>query len=179
MQCPSCGYENSEDAQYCSLCQYSFVKSRQQSDVPSRVSAAVEDRTGPPGPSVEQLSWFQRHLNLTWVLSYFVILLAYLALSSLFLFITGKPPMLFWDGATDYPFYISIMSWIFGVIWLFGVGGWVLLRKSRSLLWLAIFFLGPIGMIIFLFIKNKSDEIITVPQPAPAMPPTSAQPSPF
>ena len=36
MKCPSCGYENSDDAQYCSLCQKSFVKAEPEPDIYQR-----------------------------------------------------------------------------------------------------------------------------------------------
>ncbi|MBN1177546.1 MAG: zinc ribbon domain-containing protein [Dehalococcoidales bacterium] len=176
MQCPSCGYENQEDAQYCNLCQYSFYKSQQQSAPPDKLFADVENRLNPSGVSAEELSWFQRHLNLTWIIANITVVPAFIILANILLFITGQPPSLFYSGDVAYPFYITILSYLLGFVSTFIVGGWALVRKARSLWWLAVLFLGPIGIIIFLCVRNKSNEIMPDPQSVPDMPPTSAQP---
>jgi len=46
MICPSCGYENREDARYCNLCQTSFVKTKPEPrPLPRRIVAAANDKS--------------------------------------------------------------------------------------------------------------------------------------
>ena len=178
MQCPSCGYENQEDAQYCNLCQYSFYKS-EQSASPDGLTADIENRLAPAGAPAEKLNWLQRHLNLTWIIANIAVVPVFVILANILLFITGKPPTLFFSGDAAYPSYITILSYLMGFVATFVVGGWVLVRKNRSLWWLATLFLGPIGLIIFLCVRNKSNEPrLDDPQEmAAAVPPYPAQPS--
>jgi hypothetical protein len=178
MQCPSCGYDNQEDAEYCNLCQYSFLMPREQSPPIPGIPSVTEELSDLPDLPVEELNWLERHLNLTWILAYFACIAAFLVLAIPLLVITGRPLLFFTDGSIVLPLYITILSWFFGLFWFFGVGGWVLLRKNRSLAWLFLtLILGPIGWIIFLCLRNKSDELFTAPRSAPTMSPTRASPS--
>ena len=173
MQCPSCGYENQEDAQYCNLCQYSFYKDQQS------VTADMEERLNPSDIPAEKLNWFQRHLNLTWIIANIAVVPVFIIFANILLFITGNPPaLLITDDSANYPFYITILSYLLGFISTFIVGGWVLVRKNRSLWWLAVFFTG-IGFIIFLCLRNRSNEItLTDPREmADVMSPYPAEPS--
>ncbi len=177
MQCPSCGYENQEDAQYCNLCQYSFYKSQQQSVPPDKLSADIENQLNPADILAEKLNWFQRHLNLTWIIANIAVVPVFIILGNILLFITGNPPaLLITDDGVDYPFYITILPYLLGFVSTFIVGGWVLVRKARSLGWLLVLFTG-IGFIIFLCLRNKSNEITDMPEPASAMSPYPAEPS--
>jgi hypothetical protein len=97
------------------------------------------------------MNWFRRHLNWTWVLAS---LLGAPLLVLVVSFIIG------W--LDPYANYISdtALIWIEALISLavsFGVGGWVLSRKKRDLLWLFILFI-PFGWIIFLSLANRSQS---------------------
>ena len=50
--------------------------------------------------------------------------------------------------------YYTIV-YIVTILWLFGIDGWVLRRKSRNL-WNLLWLIIPFGWIVFLFLENKS-----------------------
>ena len=131
--CSNCGTEISMNMAYCPNC---------------GIALAVQDKSVDgetvdysPKPEVfaykEDLNWFQRHLNLTlvivviggWLLCYVVAMAMARPL----------PPVLFfvWIAVT------------------FGISGWVLQEKGRSLWNLLWFLLNFIGLIVFLCMENK------------------------
>jgi hypothetical protein len=183
MKCPSCGYENKEDAEYCNLCQRSFVKAESELRGLREPSApyGLDPLAGPRREGAQRVlrsratgeNWFQRHLNWTWLLAqcavgligYFVVTIF---VSSLFVSSTTLP-----SEASLFA-SISFMQIIFSVlqmIAIFGVGTWVLKRKNRSLAWLLIFFVPLVGWIIFLRLENRSGLVAL-----PAKPRASIQP---
>jgi hypothetical protein len=171
MKCPSCGYENSEDARYCNLCQNSFVREPAAPyGLPSlakpgaeRVKAAKKVlRSQPAGES-----WFQRHLNWTWFFAQLVVgLIAYIVVtifvSSLFISSAVLPSeeSLFASVSA-----IQLIVIVLQLIAMLGVGAWVLRRKKRSLVWLLIFLVPLAGWIIFLCLENRS-QLPALPVPS-------------
>jgi len=170
MKCPSCGYENSDDARYCSLCQASFAKANTElpgldplqglkPEPGKEAKKAVQKilRSQPTG-----LNWFQRHLNWTWVFAAFGIGTLHIAVVIWYLFYnldSYSDWNRYFSGSQLFPsgsllaFIASIL--IIEVIFLvlqglatYGVGAWVLKRKARSLWWLLIFVaVLPIGLL--------------------------------
>jgi hypothetical protein len=174
MKCPSCGYENSEDARYCNLCQASFVREPSASyGLPSLAEPKKEGvkaaRTVLKSQSTGE-NWFQRHLNWTWVLAQLAVgLIAYFVVTvfvaSLFVTSTTLPSE---ESLLASVSVLQIMGVVLQLIAMFGVGVWVLKRKGRNLIWLLIFLVPLVGWIIFLCLENRS-------QP-PALP-VSSRPS--
>ena len=92
------------------------------------------------------MNWFRRHLN-------WVAVLSWVALYPLG-YITGAL-ILSISPYMSTGVYYSI-AYIIVALWLFGIDGWVLRKKNRSLwnlLWLVI----PFGWIVFLGLENRSD----------------------
>jgi hypothetical protein len=154
MKCPSCGYENREDAQYCNLCQTSFIK-KPEPESPRPVRQPVSQKVNPPPEFMireNELNWFRRHLHWTWVFAQFVADMIFIAGILFMLLMSSVSPDFFIT-------YIIVVWYVLGSILsfaaLFGVGGWVLKQKGRSLAWLLIF-LVPFGWFIFLFIENRN-----------------------
>jgi len=187
MKCPSCGYENSEDARYCNLCQCSFLREPSasygldplqslQPEPGKEAVKAVEKvlRSQPTG-----LNWFQRHLNWTWVFAQFAVgLIAYfittIFVSSLFVSSAAFP------SETSLFASVSVIQIIFSALQIasvFGVGAWVLKRKGRSLAWLFIFLVPLVGWIIFLCMKNRSQLPVLSAPPSSSIQPGLAAPS--
>ena len=166
MKCPSCGYENKEDARYCNLCQYSFVREPAAAyGLPSmakpgveRVKAAKKALSSQPAGA----NWFQRHLNWAWFFAQLAVgLIAYIVMtifvSSLFITSAVLPSeeSLFASVSS-----MQIIAVVLQLIAMFGVGAWVLRRKSRSLVWLLIFLVPLVGWIIFLCLENRSEPVV-------------------
>jgi len=166
MKCPSCGYENREDAQYCNLCQTSFVGG------PSvREPSAPYGLAPPLGPKKEAVqaartvsrsqaggeNWYRRHLNWTWVFAQLAVGLIGFFIIAIFvsgLFVSGtmlpSEESIFASVSV-----IQIIVLVLQMIAMFGVGVWILKRKKRGLAWLLIF-LVPFGWIVFLCLENRS-----------------------
>lgn len=92
------------------------------------------------------MNWFRRHLN--WVM-----VLSWVALYPLG-FITGLVITSINPYISTAAYYVLV--YIVGAAWLFGIDGWVLRKKNRSLwnlLWLPI----PFGWIVFLSLENRAD----------------------
>jgi hypothetical protein len=166
MKCPSCGYENSDDARYCGLCQKSFGSFVREPSAPyglpplagSKKEAVQAARTVLRGQPTGE-NWFQRHLNWTWVFAQLAVgLITYVLVA---VFVTGlfiSSPALPSEASLLASFsVIYIIVLVLQLASLFGVGGWVLRRKRRSLAWLLIFFVPLVGWIIFLCLENRSE----------------------
>ena len=54
--------------------------------------------------------------------------------------------------------YYAIV-YIISILWLFGIDGWVLRRKGRSL-WNLLWLIVPLGWIVFLCLENRSSTFI-------------------
>jgi len=151
MKCPSCGYENKEDARYCGLCEKPFGSFVSEPSAPYGLAPSLE-----PSKEAEKtvkkilrsqstkMNWFQRHLNWTWVLPQLFLYIATLVVGySLFMSMAGAlmSPL---KSSFMLPFS-GLVVW-FGIITpllmaaaIYGIGVWVLKRKDRSLWWLLIF----------------------------------------
>jgi len=167
MKCPSCGYENREGAQYCNLCQVSFVggPSLREPSAPYGLAPAlglkkeaVQAARTASGSRAGGESWFRRHLNWTWFFAQLAVgLIAYFLVTVLVssLFISGNPfpseESLFASFSV-----IQLIAIVLQMVAMFGVGAWVLRRKKRSLVWLLIFLVPLAGWIVFLCLKNRS-----------------------
>ena len=53
--------------------------------------------------------------------------------------------------------YYSIV-YIIAALWLFGIDGWVLRKKNRSL-WNLLWLIIPFGWIVFLCLENRADVL--------------------
>ena len=88
------------------------------------------------------MSWFKKHINWTFFLSWIVGIALYL--STIPIMVNSEGPEIF------------ILSYSLFIIWLLLVGGWFLRQKGRSLWYLLMLaFLREIGVIIFLFLENR------------------------
>jgi len=170
MKCPSCGYENREDAQYCNLCQVSFVggPSLREPSAPYGLAPAL----GPKKEAVQAArtisrsqatgkSWYRRHLNWTWVFAQLAVGLIGFFIIAVFvsgLFVSGtmlpSEESIFASVSV-----IQIIVLVLQMIAMFSIGAWVLKRKKRGLAWLLIF-LVPFGWIIFLCLENRSELVV-------------------
>lgn len=157
MKCPSCGYENSEDAQYCDLCQTSFVKA--QPKAPGLTAPPPEAGVPARLPrEARELSWFHRHLNWTWVLAQVAVFLISVVFVVIFASMIMNPSD---SGRSEGALFLNMLLFrnmliVLEVVVTLGVGAWALKRKSRSLAWLLLLFV-PIGWIFFLLLENRSN----------------------
>jgi uncharacterized membrane protein YhaH (DUF805 family) len=192
MKCPSCGYENKEDARYCNLCQTSFIKPQPESF--GLAPPLVPRKDAVSGGGATDLNWFQRHLNWTWLLPQVflyitAVIFLYKSLTDMFGALISSSESAFYSAATtwiSFWFVWPVMVWAAE----FGIGAWVLRRKKRSLWWLSIFFVPTplawfapgliaivayiIVVIVFLCLNNES-ELRRVTVSNPAMPSLEVQ----
>ena len=91
------------------------------------------------------MNWFRRHLN-------WVAVLSWVALYPLG-YITGAL-ILSISPYMSTGVYYSIV-YIVAALWLFGIDGWVLREKDRSL-WNLLWPIVPFGWIVFLNLENRS-----------------------
>jgi len=91
------------------------------------------------------MNWLERHLN-------WVAFLSWIALYPLG-FITGTLILFIYPYMSTGAYYAIVYS--VSILWLFGIDGWVLRRKNRSL-WNLLWLIIPIGWIVFLSLENKS-----------------------
>jgi Zn-finger in Ran binding protein and others len=63
MKCPSCGYDNRENAPYCDICQTPFTPP--QADTPVVISAPASQPLQPDDSLVEteELNYYQHQVN--------------------------------------------------------------------------------------------------------------------
>jgi len=189
MKCPSCGYENSEDARYCSLCQVSFVSSVNEPSAPYSSDPLQGLRPEPSKEAVKAAqkalrsqaggeNWFQRHLNWTWVFAQWAAaLIIYFIITVFVVSLVGSTTF---PSEASFLASISVIQMVSLVLNLaaeLGVGAWVLKRKSRSLAWLVIFFVPLAGWIIFLFLENRSEPAFVPPAPSASVQPGLASQS--
>ena len=93
------------------------------------------------------MKWFQRHLNWTLILFGLVMLPVFAVLS----IILGY----FW-------------AFLFAFVALpLPVGVWYLREKNRSLGWLLMLYLMPLGVVFFLCLKNRSERALLTGTPSP------------
>lgn len=151
MKCPSCGYENREDAQYCNLCQTSFIKAQPES--PGLV-APLLGKEAVSGGEAAELNWFQRHLNWTWVLPQLLlyiigVIVFYKSFSDMLNALVSSSEGSFVSAASTWVSFWFIWP-VIGLSAEFGIGAWVLKRKKRSLWWLSIFLIpAPFGWFLY------------------------------
>jgi hypothetical protein len=62
MKCPSCGYNNPDDAPYCSMCQISFIKPILEATGTVYKPEYAESPTSAKAGKPDEHNWFQRHL---------------------------------------------------------------------------------------------------------------------
>jgi len=152
MKCPSCGYENKEDARYCNLCQHSFGSFAREPATPYGLAPSLEPkkeaaRTASRSQAAGE-NWFQRHLNWTWALPQLFLYVALLVVG--YAIITSMGPT--WIMAPSeitslspfmsFSILIVVCCLIIPLLMaaaIYGIGVWVLKRKDRSLWWLLIF----------------------------------------
>ena len=91
------------------------------------------------------MNWFRRHLS-------WVAVLSWVALYPLD-YITGAL-ILSISPYMSTGVYYSIV-YIVAALWLFGIDGWVLRKKDRSL-WNLLWLIVPFGWIVFLNLENRS-----------------------
>ena len=143
MKCPSCGYDNPENALYCGMCQKAFTKPKTETPEPVHQSIATATMDV---VHVEELNWFQRHLNITFLLPVFVVIMTGLVIG-----VTGYEKI-----KND---VISQFMLVLDYIAIFILGAWYVYRKNRSFGWLALLFLPVIAWVIFLCLENHRHEI--------------------
>lgn len=165
MKCPSCGYENSDDARYCGLCQKPFASFVREPSAPYGLPPLAEP-SKEAVKAVKQVlksqatgeNWFQRHLNWTWVFAQWAVgLILYIVVTVFVTSLVVSGP----NFPSEASFFASIsviqmIVLVLQLIAVFGVGAWVLRRKDRSLGWLLII-LVPFGWIVFLCLENRSE----------------------
>jgi hypothetical protein len=174
MRCPSCGYENIEGAQYCNLCQTSFVKKTEPESPGPTQTPSVPKATLPTGlrRDERELNWFRRHLNWTWILAQLAIfLISFAFMCVLAIVIIHSPAFNIGYVFTGASMLIN-MVWILTIVTAFGVGAWVLKEKDRSLAWLLIIPI-PFGWFFFLMLDNRNN-ILPLPAFNPAEPPAES-----
>jgi len=188
MKCPSCGYENSDDARYCGLCQHSFGSFAREPSAPYGLPPLAEPSKEGMQAAQQVLksqatgeNWFQRHLNWTWVFAQLTVGLVTYVLVTVFVTSLFVSSSTFPSEASLFA-SISVIQVIVLVLQLiaeFGVGGWVLRRKDRSLAWLLIFFVPMVGWIIFLCLENRNlleDMLVSAGSPGSSESSGSIQP---
>ena len=97
---------------------------------------------------VSSRNWFSRHLNWVAVLSW--VALYPLGYITGLLTISISPYM-------STGVYYSIV-YLTEALWLFGIDGWVLRKKNRSL-WNLLWLIIPFGWIVFLCLENRTNAL--------------------
>jgi hypothetical protein len=150
MKCPSCGAENSDDAQFCNLCLVRFSQAAVNT-APPEVPAAPPQTADPP-----QKGWFQRHLNWTWVLAQvaaFCLVIAWMVVFVLVFVLTDETDPQAMGTAVASAMISWNFAWIISALAPFVAGAWVLSEKARSYAWLLLFLL-PFGFVFFLLLRS-------------------------
>ena len=55
MECPSCGYQNQEGAQYCNMCLYSFIKPQPEPQRPRQLQTQMVSPNNATSQEPEEL----------------------------------------------------------------------------------------------------------------------------
>ena len=140
MKCPSCGNENPDKAPFCGLCQVSFLKPKLEiPEVHHQTAQAILSTR-----EKRELNWFQRHLNITFLLPVILTFCGGIAMAVLKI----KPA----NFESLLPTGVLIL-----VLIMLALGVWVLYEKNRNFLWLLLLVTG-IGWIIFLLLENHRDD---------------------
>jgi ribosomal protein S27AE len=113
--CPKCGSMVIFGSAFCGRCG-------------NALSWQQQTTTQPNYQQQNSMNWFQRHLNWTFVLSFF----SMFVLASIIGLIVGIANLKFNDKSLD-----AIAEIACGIV-LLTVGGWVLKQKGRSLWWLLL-----------------------------------------
>jgi hypothetical protein len=164
MKCPSCGAENSDDAQFCNLCLARFNQAPPPAGPPPDAPAT------PPPATAPKRSWFQRHLNWTWVLAQVAatcLVIAWMAVFVMVFVVTDDADPQALGTAIASAMLSWNFAWIISMLAPFVAGAWVLSEKGRSYAWLLLFFL-PFGFIFFLLLGNSN--LLALPKSAPPAP---------
>jgi len=134
VQCANCGshmcpvcYERVEGKSYCHLC-VRHLFGRQVTPTIASGGAAETSNVAWMAEAVKKTSWFERHLNWTWVLSYLLVLVGAFVFG---LLIFSADPNVSEDAVGD-------VAQIFGGIFMAIVSGWVIKQKGRSLWWILL-----------------------------------------
>jgi hypothetical protein len=185
MKCPSCGYENSDDARYCGLCQQSFLREPSAPYGSDPLQGLRPEPSQEAQKTVQKIlksqaggeNWFQRHLNWTWMFAQWAVgLITYVLVTVLVTSLLVSSSTL--PSEASLFASISVIQIVVLALQMaseFGVGAWVLKRKNRSLGWLLIFLVPLVGWIIFLCLENRSD-LVAAPMQKPKTAGSSVQP---
>jgi hypothetical protein len=131
MYCQKCGLELTSNAKFCNKCGGQTVL----------ISV--------PPVNDKNLNWFQRHLNLTWIIG---IILGEAVLS--FLYLIKILVLLDTPSSSALHTFGNILILGIAAVTPFIVSAWVLHRKKRSLLCLMLLFI-PFGWLFFLLAENR------------------------
>jgi hypothetical protein len=143
--CPKCGASVPPGYRFCGNCGTQLNWPMQQQMQPLEQYQQQVQRLTQSSPS--RKNWFQRHLHLTWALSYLLVLVG--------AFVFG---VLVWFADPNISENaVGGVTMIFGIIFMLVVSGWVIKQKGRSLWWLLLFFV-PFGWISFFLLENRSNE---------------------
>lgn len=109
------------------------------------------------------MSWFEEHLNWTWVLGHWIPLFAVALIGALVALFARF--VVHFHMSESLGEVIAIIITIFYSIFIILLSLWVLWCKNRSLWWFFILFVPfYIGVIIFLCLENRSDERRSPPE---------------
>jgi uncharacterized membrane protein YhaH (DUF805 family) len=159
--CSKCGLSNEDEAKFCLRCGAPIHPVSQDS---RPVEDLASDGRGQVLASTARSdrSWFQEHLNWTYVICLALIhTVLYGALFlSLDLLARSYQGSSYWDrtGPSDSVFWAGLILWI-GMLFLLPVAAsaWYVRQKGRSAWWALIGLMNWIGWIVLLCLENKRE----------------------